>query len=168
MAMMVMACLSANAQVADSALVARKGRIYSGGTRLKSSALAALDGFDMEQYKVGRSKYIGGVTMITVGALPALVSTYAVVAETINRATADPGDNRPGSGMGAMVALFSGAIALVYEGIGIPLTCFGMKNIRTAADDYNDGHQVQVSLQPSLNRNCNLQPTAGLSLALRF
>ena len=166
--MATMACMSANAQVADTALTAEKGHIYAGDTRLRKSDLAGLEGFDMEQYRNGRAMYSIGVAFISVGAIPTLVSTYAMVANTINNMTADPDDDRPGSGAGQAIALFSGAAALVLEGIGIPLTCSGMKNIRSAANGFNGRHPVQVSLQPSFFPDGGMQPGAGLSLALRF
>ena len=44
-----------------------------GGVKLDKEAVANLDGFDSDLYKSGRSKFISGVTLVSVGAVPTLV-----------------------------------------------------------------------------------------------
>lgn len=167
-ALMALLSISAQAQVMDTTLVAKHGKIYMGEHKMNNSELTLLDSFDMDKYKAGRTKYTIGVSMIAVGAVPGVIATYALVQNARSKAARNPQDNRPGSGMGEALALFSGAAMVVFEGIGIPLTCSGAKNIRDAASDYNASRPVQVSFQPMVSCDENLRPTAGMSLVLKF
>lgn len=167
-ALMTVLIFSAQAQVMDTSLMVKHGRIYMSNHKMSNSDLALLNGFNMDKYRTGRAKYTIGVSMVAVGAVPGLLATYALIQNAISEARRDPYDNRPRSGLGYVIALVSGGTAIVLEGIGIPLVCSGVKNIRDVASDYNASWPVQLSFLPTVYYDENLRPNAGMSLVLRF
>lgn len=163
---------NAGAQVIDSNLSSKGGSLYMGGVRLDREAVANLQDFDLQMYRKGRAKFISGVTVASIGAVPTIfftVVTVNTVSGNIERKNSQ--DTRPSSGLGEYLMLISGSAVLLFEGIGIPLLCSGLKDIKTTVNNYNGTHPVQLSILPSvdcINLGGNLKPTVGVSLALSF
>lgn len=165
----VLSCSYVNAQVVDSCLISKGGRLFMGDTRLTREAIANLDGFDMQLYKSGRAKFTSGVVLTSVGAIPTAIATSAMVETIIDAKTRNP--QIPPSGLGPTLMIVFGVPALILEGIGIPLTCVGLKDIRTSVSNYNGSRPVQLSLQPSMDciyMGNSPQSALGFSLAFRF
>lgn len=162
----------AGAQVIDSSLTSKGGSLYMGGARLDSKAIANLQDFDLQMYRKGRAKFISGITMTSIGAVPTIfftVVTVNTVSENIKRKISQ--DTIPSSGLGEYLMLISGPAVLLFEGIGIPLLCSGLKDIKTSVNNYNGTHPVQLSILPTVDYievGGNLKPTVGVSLALSF
>lgn len=162
----------AGAQVIDSSLTSKGGSLYMGGARLDSKAIANLQDFDLQMYRKGRAKFISGVTVASIGAVPTVLFTYSLVNSiqgSIERKNMK--DPIPGSGMPEALMLVSGVGILIFEGIGIPLLCSGLKDIKTSVNNYNGTHPVQLSILPTVDYielGGNLKPTVGVSLALSF
>lgn len=143
-----------------------------GGVRLDRASVANLQDFDLQMYRKGRAKYVSGVTVASIGAVPTILFAYSAINSiqgSIERKNMK--DPIPGSGMPEALMLVSGVGILVFEGIGIPLLCSGLKDIKSTVNNYNGSHPVQLSIQPSvdcINLGGNLKPTIGVSLALSF
>lgn len=170
-ALVILACNCINAQVMDSYLTSKGGKLYMGDTRLNKTSIANLDDFDLGLYKNGKAKFTGGVILVSAGALPTIIATYALVGSIIDAKTRNP--EIPSGGLAETITIFMGIPALILEGIGIPLTCIGLKDIRTAVVNYNSNHNhsVQLSILPSTNcfySDNALQSAVGVSLSLRF
>lgn len=89
-ALVILACNCINAQVMDSYLTSKGGKLYMGDTRLNKTSIANLDDFDLGLYKNGKAKFTGGVILVSAGALPTIIATYALVGSIIDAKTRNP------------------------------------------------------------------------------
>ncbi|MCQ2153912.1 MAG: hypothetical protein MJY44_05020 [Bacteroidales bacterium] len=165
-----------SAQIKDGVeLSVRGGSIYADGQKMTKDELAGLEGFDFRTYRRGRSQYVTGLTLVCVGVVPATLS--GVLVGAIVSATKKGAEGIiPGLHEGVLLVM-TGAATVALETAGIPMLCIGKKKIKKVAGAYNStaglnaAGGVQVTCVPSLE--CvpvggSLQPSAGLTLAVRF
>lgn len=154
----------------ENVLSVRGCNIYMNGERMNREKLCNLEGFNADNYKSGRWMFASGLTLVCVGGVSATISGI-LIGGIVSTSKEGAKGIIPGLAEGALLVVTLGS-TLLFEGAGIPLTCVGLNKIKASARDYNSKKKgTELALTPSFNlipSAGNLQPVAGVTLALNF